>query len=610
VKRPDYSGYFSILAMSVALVLGSASCNDATDAESSPADGGAHDGGASGAQTAGTGPAGSASGDGGSGGEAKPVRVRISGSAQKGPMIDGSSVTVFGLDSTLEATGTSFPSQTEDNLGSFAVSGNLTEEFIEVVAQGAFYDELTGRPSETSIVLRALAAVSPDTDIRVNLLTTASKKRIRYLVGQGRQFDDAVAQAEKEVLRAFGIENELAAFTDMDITGSTASDAALIALSAILLQYGADHSASEGEKVAQLGLAVSSLASDLEEDGTLNGDALGIATAAARLDVPAVSANLAEIYARLGLSLSVPHIEPFVATVANRAPWRFATPMPVARYGHCACAVDDKIYVMGGSQGASPPVSDVFQYDPATGHSEPKAQMPMVRAYTSCSVVDGVIYVLGGYMDYLGPGDAVDAYAPAQDAWTTKSPLPFGRSGHASTTVNGKIYVMGGWQRSESARTDSVMVYDPARDAWESLSPLPTPLAHLTSATVSGSIYTFGGDSAAGPSSAVYQYDPLADTWMPRASMPTASADATAVALGGRIYVMGGSRGSDSPGRVDEYDPSTDSWTTKTLMNVSRYSPTGVVSGDLAYVIGGLVAGAGQTPSPVVETYDPTKDHP
>jgi N-acetylneuraminic acid mutarotase len=602
-------GSASLLAVSIALALGGGmSCTDRDDGVPvTPADGGAQDAGA------GPGAAGASDAGGVTGGGAAnpdPVHVQVTGSAQKGPIVAGSAVSVFGLDSTLEPSGTVFPSQTKDSLGSFDVSANLTEDFIEVVVQGAFYDELTRKLSETSIVLRALAAVTTDTDVRVNLLTTVSKDRIRYLVRHGQPFDAAVAQAEHEVLGAFGIEDDnLEAFTAMDITGSTGSDAALIALSAILLQYADDHSDSEGEKVARLGLAVSSIASDLEEDGVLDDDGLGIAAAAVRLDVAAVTANLTKIYAGLGLTLSVPDIEPFVATVGSPAPWQFAPSMPVGRYGHCACAVDDKIYVMGGGQGAEPPLDEVFQYDSATGHWEPRAKMPIGRASTACSVVDGIIYVIGGYMDYLGNDDAVDAYDPAQDAWTTKKALPFGRLDHTSTTVNGKIYVMGGW-RERSSHTDSVVVYDPAQDAWQPVSPLPTQVSGLASAAVSGKIYTFGGVAASsGLTSAVYAYDPIADAWTPRASMHTARVDATAIVLGGKIYVIGGSSEADELGTIEEYDPPTDSWTTKTPMNVARSSPTGVIAGDLAYLIGGALSRQeGTVRSPIVETYDPTKD--
>jgi N-acetylneuraminic acid mutarotase len=601
VKNQRSLSRAGLLAVSIGLGLGGMSCADDEDRDGpvTPAEGGTEaEAGAGG--TAGTA---GVTGGGGANPDADPVRVRVSGTAQKGPLVAGSSVNVFGLDSELEATGTVFPSQLEDSLGSFDVSANLTEELVEVVVQGAFYDELIGKLSETSIVLRALAAATSETNLQVNLLTTASKNRIRYLVRQGQQFDAAVAQAEDEVLSAFGIEDDsLEAFTTMDITGSTASDAALIALSAILLQYADDHSDSEGEKVAQLGLAVTTLASDLEEDGVLDNTGLGrgIPTAAVRLDVATVTANLEEIYSGLGQAISVPDIEPFVAAVASRAPWQFGTPMPVVRSGHCACAVDDKIYVMGGAAGDA--LDSVLQYDPATKQWARRAPLPTPRAYSSCSVVDGIIYVFGGVSG--GRIDAVEAYDPAEDAWTSKSAMPLPRWSITSTTINGRIYVVGG---ADDQATDKVDVYDPAEDAWEPLSPAPARLLGHAAAAVSGKIYVFGG-SEDNPS-AVYQYDPNADAWTPRAPSSKARSGASAVALGGKIYVMGGNDGTRLVGTVEEYDPPTDTWTTKTSMNVARNYAQGSMSGDLAYVIGGVIIVDNSAPTvATVETYDPTKD--
>lgn len=613
MKKQRYPRYLGLLAVSVTLAIGSASCDD-TAVPSTPAAGGAEDGGAGGAPDAagtGTGGAGgtAAGADGGAGGVAEPLRVRVSGSAQKGPIVAGSSVTVFGLDSTLESTGTSFPSQTEDNLGSFSVSANLTEELIEVVAQGPFYDELTGQLSETSIVLRALASASPNTDIRVNLLTTVSKDRIRYLVGQGQEFEDAVAQAEDEVLRAFGIEDDtLDAFTAMDLTGPSPSDAALIALSAILLQYAADHSSSEGEKVAKLSLAVSTLASDLKEDGVLNdtGLSVGLPTAAVRLDVASVTANLEEIYAGLGQSILAPDIQPFVDIVGAAAPWQYAPSLPGDRVAHCACAVDDKIYVIGGIDSKNVnPIDAVLEYDPATEQWQPKAKVPTARSSQACTVVNGIIYVSGGLTADGRYTDVVEAFDPAQDAWTTKAAMPLAQGSHASTTVNGKVYVMGG---TDSHVLDSAFVYDPAQDTWESISPLPMALMAPAAAALSGKVYTFGGyRGASGHTAAVYEYDPVADTWSPRASMRTARAG-TAVALGEHIYVIGGESGTTALATVEQYDPPADTWATKTSMNLARGSAPGVVSSDLAYVIGGVVTQSEPTYSPIVETYDPTKD--
>lgn len=608
-----------LLAAAIALGLGGLSCADDKDRhEPVTAEGGSE--AEAGAGAGGTSGIAGVTGGGGANPDPHPVRVRVSGNAQKGPLVAGSSVNVFGLDAELEPTGTVFPSQTEDSLGSFDVSVNLTEELVEVVAQGPFYDEMTGKLSETSIVLRALAAATPDTDLRVNLLTTASKNRIRHLVRQGQEFDAAVARGEREVLSAFGIEDDsLQAFTAMDITGSTASDAALIALSAILLQYAADHSDSEGEKVAQLGLAVTKLASDLEEDGVLDdaGFRRDIATAAVRLDVAAVTSNLEEIYSELGQSISVPSIKPFVAPVTAPAPWKFGTSMPVTRAGHCACAVDDKIYVMGGT-GATWGVDSVIRYDPATDQWEARASLPQPHAYSSCSVVDGIIYVIGGQPSADARIPAVDApveaYDPAGDSWTRKSAMPLTRWRFTSTAINGKIYVVGGHKHDHfdegnpfaPQQTDRVDIYDPAEDAWDPASPAPTKLAGHASAAVSGKIYVFGGfaENGVDPSAAVYQYDPITDAWTPRASMGAPRAGATAVALGGRIYVMGGDNGQKPVGTVDEYDPSTDSWTTKTAMNVVKSDAAAVLLGDLTYVIGGSLFSS----EAIVETYDPTKD--
>lgn len=601
VKIQRYSSRAGLLVLGVALGLGGASCtkDSAKDVHSSaPTDGGA----------GGVGDAGRA-GDAGGVHDPGPVRVRVSGSAQKGPIGVGSSVTVFGLDPTLEPTGSAFPSQTEDSLGSFDVSANLAEDLIEVVIQGPFYDELTGRLSETSTVLRALAAVEPSTEIKVNLLTTVAKNRIRYLVGDGQDFDAAVVQAEQEVLNAFGIDGDgLEAFTSMDLTGSSASDAALIALSAILLQYADDHSSSEGEKVAQLSIAVSNIAKDLEEDGQL--DDVGLRTklprAAVRLDVAAVAANLEQIYSGLGRAIVVPDIKQFVETVAAPAPWRFVPSPPlVEQSSHCVCATGGKIYIIGGTDN-NEPAPYLLRYDPATGHWESRANLLDAQVGSTCSVVDGVIYAIHhGYPPSVA--DSVEAYDPAQDAWTRKASIPpYGPSDRASVTsatINGKIYVAGGVQNQPS---DDLFVYDPAQDAWESLGPLPLATFGTTAAAVAGRLYLFGGYSSGGNHdalAAVYEYDPVTKTWSQRASMPKGRGFAGAVAIGGKIYVAGA---SDDGSGMEEYDPVMDSWTTKTSMNIrgGRGLAFNDVDG-LAYVVG---AGTTIEGPSIAQTYDPAKD--
>ena len=75
------------------------------------------------------------------------------------------------------------------------------------------------------------------------------------------------------------------------------------------------------------------------------------------------------------------------------------TPMPTLRHVHRACAVDGKIYVMGGitSIGCDFPISKVEEYDPSTDTWDPtKTDMPTPRESFGLSAVNGKIYAIGG----------------------------------------------------------------------------------------------------------------------------------------------------------------------------------------------------------------------
>ncbi|MGH6873542.1 MAG: hypothetical protein ACREDW_00895, partial [Aestuariivirgaceae bacterium] len=115
---------------------------------------------------------GEGAGSGGGGGASGAVTIQ--GSAQKGPFIRGSSIQVFPLDASLAGTGSVFSSQISDDLGSFRVAASINAPFVEVVANGFYYDELATTPSRLSsapLTLRALAPAS-STDLRINVLTT------------------------------------------------------------------------------------------------------------------------------------------------------------------------------------------------------------------------------------------------------------------------------------------------------------------------------------------------------------------------------------------------------------------------------------------------------
>ena len=183
----------------------------------------------------------------------------LHGYAQKGQFVKGSQVTAFAVNGELVATGESFPSSISDDLGSFGVSGKTSAPFIELRAEGYYFNELEGAISSNPLYLEAFVK-SDDSAANINLMTTAIRPRVKKLIKEGKTFDEAVNQAQNELLRAIGFTGSSANFDDMDITGTSDGDGMLLAF-ACLIQCG--RSASEVTTFVQ------EIASDIEDDGEL-----------------------------------------------------------------------------------------------------------------------------------------------------------------------------------------------------------------------------------------------------------------------------------------------------------------------------------------------------
>jgi hypothetical protein len=126
--------------------------------------------------------------------------------------------------------------------------------------------------------------------------------------------------------------------------------------------------------------------------------------------------------------------------------WIQKANMPTARVCLSACAVDGKIYAIGGYNGDwnVSTYKTVEVYDPSTNTWTRKRDMPTERWSPSACVVDGEIHVIGGNANNLQPTPAHEVYDPSTDTWTTRSPLQQKRLGHFVGVVGNKIYAVGG----------------------------------------------------------------------------------------------------------------------------------------------------------------------
>ena len=184
----------------------------------------------------------------------------ISGYSQKGPFVTGTSVTLQELDGeSLAQTGKSFKGDISKNNGEFVISSvSLVSPYALLEATGYFRNEITGEKSSGTITLNALTDLSQREKVNINVLTHLTRKRIYHLVSNGSSVADAKKQAETELFKNFGISGDFKPSEDLDIFHSNDGDAALLAISILLL-----HDLNEADFTDIL----SKIANDFEEDG-------------------------------------------------------------------------------------------------------------------------------------------------------------------------------------------------------------------------------------------------------------------------------------------------------------------------------------------------------
>lgn len=232
----------------------------------------------------------------------------ITGFAQKGPFINGTSITISELDNDLSQTGKTFLTQITDNKGGFTASNLvLASPYVNLRADGFYFNEITGEQSAAQITLNALSDISDKNSINVNLLSSLEKPRTEYLIKHGSGFNEAKTQAQSEVLSLFNIQKEgMETSEELDISKEGDNNAILLAISLVLQGY-----RTEGELTELL----SNISSDLTEDGVLSNTSLGskLINQALMLDTISIRNNLESRYGDLGVDATIPGFEKYIA---------------------------------------------------------------------------------------------------------------------------------------------------------------------------------------------------------------------------------------------------------------------------------------------------------
>jgi N-acetylneuraminic acid mutarotase len=138
--------------------------------------------------------------------------------------------------------------------------------------------------------------------------------------------------------------------------------------------------------------------------------------------------------------------------------------MPTPRYGVAAATVNDRIYIIGGTQQQGEDLSTVEAYDPLTDTWTSLAPMPTARYAPTATAIGPTIYVIGGSYpsDNRRVLQTVEAYDTGSNTWVTLSPMPTARQGLASAIVNGSdVIAVGGATDAGNAWSSAVEEYLP-----------------------------------------------------------------------------------------------------------------------------------------------------
>ncbi len=186
--------------------------------------------------------------------------------------------------------------------------------------------------------------------------------------------------------------------------------------------------------------------------------------------------------------------------------WETETSMPTPRADLSASVVGDKIYLIGGKKYVS--IAPFFNetnlnevYDPTNDAWSAKTPIPTpVQGYSS-AVFNDKIYIMGGSLGATPLENsqitgATQVYSPENDNWTLSANLANVDSYGAAATTEGymapvRIFVAGGF--SDGQFTSRVQAYYPENNTWKIVNSMSTARAYLGMVESNDVLYAIGG---------------------------------------------------------------------------------------------------------------------
>ncbi|ENS5279414.1 hypothetical protein ACE1K8_002647 [Vibrio parahaemolyticus] len=235
---------------------------------------------------------------------------QFGGAVQKGPLQPGSVVTAYELNQDLEKTDTSYTTQIEDYEGNYNMNERFNTPYVELVAQGDYFNEITGK-SDEQMRMSAFVDMNAATQVNFNVATAAMKASIMAKVQAGQSFDEAVHETTSELLSLYSYDPDQWAdginFYNVNLSNAGDTSTVLLVISASTLTMATENGLTleqQIEKIGQVLLDPKSVQFE-EMKQALTQYSLALYKTAAY-------ENTQKYYADNGLDFDIPHVDYFI----------------------------------------------------------------------------------------------------------------------------------------------------------------------------------------------------------------------------------------------------------------------------------------------------------
>lgn len=239
---------------------------------------------------------------------------------EKGPFVKGTSINFFEVDQNLSQTGKQFAATVLDDLGSFELTGQIdANNYLLTKADGYFYNESTGKLSNSRIILSALSRPQNGSknNMNVNLLTHLERDRVEALMKGINSGNNSNSKKTFDLSKQQSI-NEILSFFNISPTNNTAeqlqlfsSDGELFFISSVFLNNKSD---------AQYTDLMTAFSQDLADNGVINNQTTinALLENTMLLDTLSIRNNAISYFSSKGYKVNVPNISKLISSFINK----------------------------------------------------------------------------------------------------------------------------------------------------------------------------------------------------------------------------------------------------------------------------------------------------